>query len=920
MTRINTNISSLTAQNSLQRSNAQLQTALTRLSTGLRINVGKDDPAGLIASEALKSDITAVTKAISNSERANEMIATADSALGQVSDLLNDVRGLVSEAANTGAMSADQIAANQLQVDSSLDAINRISQVTSFQGRRLLDGSLDFITETWTNKDKVSDLQINSVNMGTADALSVDVNVDAAATQGVLKVAITAGGSVAATTTMYTNDGGSLAVTAPNADSAYNGVVVKFVKSADVAAASPTAAYNSSSKELTVTVNNSSATSLSSIASAIGTQTSFTAVGSAGTYFNPAADSGTSEKATGTLTFADGTTIQLQAKDASALYNANVVFATNSAIGTSPTLAWSSTGVQTITVDTEDGNTAAQIANAFNTSANSKFTATVLNDGGTGYSVTNDSPTGAAAVAASQSYTFGVNSVTVNANVAGTGGNAYTIAYTYSGNAAGTAVSALWGGGGGNTLTVTFDGAATLDAIASQITTDGASKVWGQTATPAATAGTTAPPSAALLGGAAAKHKANIVTSGGFTGINDRAVAMFNFTTNSGKLLVQAAASGSAGNAYTVAFTNTGASGGASAAWGAGADANKLTVTVGNDCSIAAIAAEINDHGTGKLSASTTTPSALTGADDPADQALAGGGGMSGASNTGGLGDDLVFQLKGLSGTQVFSFDAGTTGAVIEAAVNLVKDATGVEASWDGTGNVLRFLSTAYGSDAFVDVGVVSEGASGTFGSGLQTMTGAAATRSEGTDVVADVNGVNATGKANTLSLNTATLSLNMTVAANFMGHVTFDISGGGAEFQLGPDVVSNQQARIGIGSVNTATLGGTSGRLYTLGSGEENSLETDPTAAALIVDEVITKVTSLRGRLGAFQKATLESNISSLTDTQENLTAAQSAIRDADFAAESANLTRAQILVQSGTSVLGIANQNPQNVLSLLR
>src|SRR4051794_14177609 len=148
MTRINTNVSSLVAQKSLARSNNQLQQALTRLSTGLRINVGKDDPSGLIASEVLRSDIVSVQKAVTNSERANQLIATADSALGQVSSLLNDIRGLVSESANTGALSADQIAANQLQVDSSLDAIDRISQTTAFQGRRLLDGSLDFINST----------------------------------------------------------------------------------------------------------------------------------------------------------------------------------------------------------------------------------------------------------------------------------------------------------------------------------------------------------------------------------------------------------------------------------------------------------------------------------------------------------------------------------------------------------------------------------------------------------------------------------------------------------------------------------------------------------------------------------------------------------------------------------------------------
>src|SRR5712671_7552386 len=117
MSRINTNVSSLVSQQNLARSGEQLQQSLTRLSTGLRINTGKDDPAGLIASENLRSDITSITKAISNTDSANQVIATADSALGQVSGLLNDIRGLVTEAANSGGVSAEQIAANQSQID-----------------------------------------------------------------------------------------------------------------------------------------------------------------------------------------------------------------------------------------------------------------------------------------------------------------------------------------------------------------------------------------------------------------------------------------------------------------------------------------------------------------------------------------------------------------------------------------------------------------------------------------------------------------------------------------------------------------------------------------------------------------------------------------------------------------------------------
>ena len=190
----------------------------------------------------------------------------------------------------------------------------------------------------------------------------------------------------------------------------------------------------------------------------------------------------------------------------------------------------------------------------------------------------------------------------------------------------------------------------------------------------------------------------------------------------------------------------------------------------------------------------------------------------------------------------------------------------------------------------------------------------------KGTNVVATVNGILAKGNGNSISVNTSTLDLSTTVAAGFTGSIAFDITGGGALFQLGPDVVSNQQARIGITSVNTARLGGSNGVLYQLASGGTADLSSDPTKAALIVEEAITQITSLRGRLGAFQRTSLETNKNTLNDTLVNLTEAESQIRDADFAEESAALTRAQILVQSGTTVLQVANSNPQNVLALLR
>src|ERR1700733_1358386 len=103
MARINTNVASLVAQRGLAQSQASLNTALQRLSTGLRINSGADDPAGLIASDGLKSEIAGINQAVSNSSQASNVISTAEGALNEVSNLLLNIKGLVVQSANSGA-------------------------------------------------------------------------------------------------------------------------------------------------------------------------------------------------------------------------------------------------------------------------------------------------------------------------------------------------------------------------------------------------------------------------------------------------------------------------------------------------------------------------------------------------------------------------------------------------------------------------------------------------------------------------------------------------------------------------------------------------------------------------------------------------------------------------------------------------
>ena len=147
---INTNVSSLIAQRSLSNANTQLSTSLQRLSTGLKINTGADDPAGLIASQNLQAEQTGINQAIDNANRANNVIGTAEGGLNEVSNLLNQVEGLVNQSANTGGLSTAEVAANQLQVDSILSTINRISGSTSFDGTQLLNGNLSYTTSSVT--------------------------------------------------------------------------------------------------------------------------------------------------------------------------------------------------------------------------------------------------------------------------------------------------------------------------------------------------------------------------------------------------------------------------------------------------------------------------------------------------------------------------------------------------------------------------------------------------------------------------------------------------------------------------------------------------------------------------------------------------------------------------------------------------
>jgi flagellin len=194
MSRINSNIPSLVARSNLRKANDDLETRLQRLSTGLRINRGADDPAGLIISQRLGSEISGLGQAIKNSERASAVISTAEGSLNEVSELLNSIKALVVEAANTGAISDEERQANQLQIDSAIDSITRISESASFGGLKLLNGSLDYVLNG-VAASAISKTQIFNANLTNRSALQVNVRTVASAQTGRLYVPMDVAGS-----------------------------------------------------------------------------------------------------------------------------------------------------------------------------------------------------------------------------------------------------------------------------------------------------------------------------------------------------------------------------------------------------------------------------------------------------------------------------------------------------------------------------------------------------------------------------------------------------------------------------------------------------------------------------------------------------------------------------------------------------
>lgn len=140
MTVINTNINALTAQNAQRSANAMMGLAMQRLSTGMRINSAKDDAAGLAIAQKMTADVRGLAVAMRNAGDGISMAQTAESAMGEVTNMLQRMRELSVQSAN-GTLTGTDRAALQAEVGQLIGEIDNIGLRTNFNGLSLLDGS-----------------------------------------------------------------------------------------------------------------------------------------------------------------------------------------------------------------------------------------------------------------------------------------------------------------------------------------------------------------------------------------------------------------------------------------------------------------------------------------------------------------------------------------------------------------------------------------------------------------------------------------------------------------------------------------------------------------------------------------------------------------------------------------------------------
>ncbi len=1036
---INTNVTSLNAQRNLNNSQMSLQSALQRLSSGLRINSAKDDAAGLAISDRMTSQIRGLNQAVRNANDGISLAQTAESALSEVGNLLQRMRELSIQSANATNSDSDRLSI-QSEVSQLKQELTRISNNTTFNGQKILNGSqqnISFQVGAEAN-------QTIGISIGDSRATSVGSNVVFANNN-------TNGATKATGYNRFTTDGVDFGKAAANG--ANNGYVAQTLTIRDAAGnvieggavgfgSSATGSDQASDIAARLnTLQGVSATAYNQIK--LSNWDNTTAPGVAGNAVTVTVQSGASSQAL-TLTGVD------EASSQSAIFNAiknqvngsgalqaagvtagidtsgNVILRNSTGADLKVTLT-STTAVTLVATGTDTGNT----ATAALSGAASDF-----------------------ATVGGQLNIFLANGYTIESSLAGTtGGNgAFNVAAATAKTATETNVGIASVVSGNDTTnrfnssglqmgTAEISTAANIakpNSIATQTikVRDASGNVVGNSAGVVVTAGTdtaksiagklnaingvtaTAYTEATISGyvkGTGAAGNALTIDVGGVTGLSlagvdptSSASAIYasvrdainqsatltgqGFSAklnNSGSVVI----SNSVGADITVQFHNTTLATDTSTFTVTGTDqaATQRTLGVAADpvaagtLTIHANVATISGHVSVALADGYSIESTVAGSTYSATNATVGGLFNTSASakaaqavtsvNYGNAVEEQTLSVNGPSGNADVAISRDDSAETIANRVNAATSATGVTAeartsakvsgisaagtvtfSLYGSNSTAVTISGAVtGSSGLYDMSALAaaiNAKSGTTGISasltdnnasllLTHDTGANiaiadfthsagltpnASNIAGTDASVKVTGlgtqVDANGTVSTVATTATTLhyggiansGADSTVVG---GQLSFKATGA---FDVKSSVSGSSVTLAGgNSSLFSSDAGVTNASAFSSINGVDVSTVVGANNAVSVIDAALNQVNSIRSALGAVQNR-MQTTISNLTAGSENITAARSRIQDADFAQETANLTRSQILQQAGVAMLAQANQLPQMVLSLLK
>ena len=917
MTSINSNINALRAATSLNSNSKILDTAMSRLSTGLRINSAKDDAAGLAISQRMTADIRGLGVAIRNANDGISLAQTAESSLGEVSNMLQRMRELSVQAAN-GTMTSTNRTALQAEFTQLVAEIDNVAETTNFNGIKLLDGSAKGL-ELQTGASE-GDIMAFSIGSNSSKALGLQgYKIEGQLTSGRI---------------------GGTAVTGLAFDDVLINGKTAFAAAGNVPAANNASAL-ASSVNSNIGAHRVKATAFNTLLGAAPTSTNFTAADLTVNGDAIGAASSVEELVSNINRDVAGVTATLTKDGSIELSNdtgLDIVIAGTAAFKAGFTAA---TSRGYITLENMDGgDITIKAKSAVNGYAGGAGTISDIQAFGLNESLDGGSFSGnkVSATAMTVSDEVLINGVQVGV--------------TSSGSAASKAeaINAIYDqtGVGAAALTevkVALDMTARPQSAVKQVTsfavTPGATStddiyrvsingfeiVVDNVTVPAA--GDIPSLTASILGSNVASKitaaavgttKASALALALASVINANATTSAMVTassTTTGDLILTATA---AGNAFQADVKLTDATNdarlfGPQTTTGNRFDGtddlkiNGKTIDITSATDVNQVVSTINLVGVPGVIASADTDgnlilTSISGEDvkvenlseDTANRFVKSVKTLSDESNV----NVATFKVGGtIEATDVFDIEVnGTVVSVVAASTNVSTVASTIAAAIVANGTVNGIAVATSGADGTLTL----TGVTGGTGTMFNVKVGSKEV------LTTPFAGVGAVVFGGQKPVDGQTIQL-LTNGINTQGRVTLSSSTGG-EVRI-EEKTTGSAAKLGLSS-----QGGTSTSV-----GGALSIGTQDSAARALtkIDEALNSVSLQRADLGAIQNR-LDATINNLTSSSTNLTTARSRILDADYSAETTSLNKAQIIQQAATAMLAQANQQPQMVLSLLK